>query len=97
MIFRKTPTIIIHCTSRCAVNGCEVSRLLIDNGSTINVYPFHVLTRLGYSKQNLGAYDNVKRDVLGLINLLIECGHVVRKIEFMVVEHKIVFSHLGIP
>lgn len=57
------------------------------------------MTKLGYSKENLAsssqvvrAYDNAKREVLGSIDLLIECGPVARKVEFTVIDIEACFK-----
>ena len=71
-----------------------IPRVLIDNGSAINVCPYRVLKKLGYTQENLKksssqvvrAYDNARRDVLGTIDLLIEYGPIARTVEFMVID-----------
>ncbi|XP_021747727.1 uncharacterized protein LOC110713586 [Chenopodium quinoa] len=49
----------LHITVRC--NGWTIPRVLVDNGSAINVCPYRVLTKLGHSKDDLAPSSQVVR------------------------------------
>ncbi|XP_056689874.1 uncharacterized protein [Spinacia oleracea] len=89
----------LHITVEC--NGWSILKVLIDNGSAINVCPYRSLKKLGHSKEDLTpsnqvvkAYDNAWRNVLGSIELLLEYGFVARNVEFVVIDIEACFNLL---
>ena len=74
---------------------------LIDNGSAINVFPLRTAQRLGISLEELQpstqvirAYDNTRRQALGVTWLDITTGPVKGKFMFHVMEAKTSFNLL---
>lgn len=60
--------------------GKRVPMVLVDNGSALNVCPFRTATCLGYQQkdfavlgQAIRAYDNTRREVMGIPGLRIQC------------------------
>jgi hypothetical protein len=73
--------------------GMIVSRVLIDNGSALNVCPFITLEKLGFSESDLSpsnmivrAFDGTRRETMGEIELPIEIGNVTFQIRFQVLQ-----------
>jgi hypothetical protein len=74
---------------------------LIDNGSAINVCPLRTAQKLGIPQeefkenaQSIRAYDNTRRETLGVIWLNIISGPVERKVKFHVMDIKTNFNLL---
>lgn len=74
---------------------------MCDNGSTINVCPLRVATRLGITKEEMAespitvrAYDNSKREVLGTVTLEIQIGPITFPIQFQVIDISASFNLL---
>lgn len=71
----------------------SIPMALVDNGSTINVCPLRVAQRLGISQsefaesnQAIRAYDNTRRNTLGVIFLNVKTGPIDRKVKFHVLD-----------
>ncbi len=69
----------LHVTVKC--KGCMVAKVLIDNGSALNVLPNLTLARFPVdasgvcqSTMIVKAFDGTKRDVLGDIDLPLQIG-----------------------
>ncbi len=61
--------------------GCIVAKVLIDNGSALNVLPNATLARLPVDRSNIRqsaivvrAFDGTRREVLGDIDLPLQIG-----------------------
>ena len=73
--------------------GMIVSRVLIDNGSALNICPFATLQRLGTDSTTLQnssvivrAFDGSRRETMGEIELPVEIGPVIFAIKFQVLR-----------
>lgn len=73
--------------------GMVVARVLIDNGSALNVCPYQTLERLGldhtslrHSNITVRAFDGSTRETMGEIELPVEIGPVVFAINFQVLQ-----------
>ncbi|KAJ9184867.1 hypothetical protein P3X46_004552 [Hevea brasiliensis] len=69
----------LHVTAKC--KGCIVAKVLIDNGSALNVLPSATLARLPVDRSNIRqstmvvrAFDGTRREVLGDIDLPLQIG-----------------------
>ena len=74
-------------------NDCVISKVLIDNGSALNVCPLSTLekmdidpTRVRVTSMVVRAFDGTRREVLGEIDLPIEVGPQVHNINFQVLR-----------
>ena len=74
-------------------NDCIVSKVLIDNGSALNVCPLTTLekldiepTRVRATSMTVRAFDETRRKVLGEIDLPVEIGLQVYNINFQVLR-----------
>jgi hypothetical protein len=74
-------------------NDCIVSKVLIDNGSALNVCPLSTLekldidpTRVRVTSMVVRAFDGTRREVLGEIDLPVEVGPQVYNINFQVLR-----------
>ncbi|XP_058003769.1 uncharacterized protein LOC131180160 [Hevea brasiliensis] len=72
-----THTKALHVIVKC--RGCIIAKVLIDNGSALNVLPSATLAKLlvepsliRKSSMTVQAFDDTKRDVLGDIDLLLQ-------------------------
>ncbi|KAJ9182555.1 hypothetical protein P3X46_006539 [Hevea brasiliensis] len=81
----------LHVTVKC--KGCIVAKVLIDNGSALNVLPSATLARLpvdqSYIRQSamvVRAFDGTKREVLGDIDLPIQVGACTFNVTFQVMN-----------
>lgn len=73
--------------------GMIVARVLIDNGSALNVCPYSTLERLGmdesylhYSGMVVRAFDGSRRETMGEIELPVEIGSITFSIRFQVLK-----------
>ena len=73
--------------------GKRILMVLIDDGTTLNVCPLKTTSCLGLSvedfvltDQHVKAYDNSRREVLGIITLELTIGPMVKKVDFQVLN-----------
>ncbi|PKI48905.1 hypothetical protein CRG98_030681 [Punica granatum] len=85
----------------CKCNNHVVGRVMIDNGSALNVCPVSTLkqmnvdmSRIRASKTTVRAFDGSKRDVNGEIDLLIDVGPCSFSVTFQILERPNAFSLL---
>ena len=78
-----------------------MARVLVDNGSALNLCPLATLKRLGIdpstmqaAKTSVRAFDGVKKDVRGQINLELQIGPSVFDILFQVLDIPSAFNFL---
>lgn len=71
----------IHISARC--KGCTISRILVDNGSSLNVMPKSTLNQMLIENSHIRpspmivrAFDGTIREVIGSIELPMEIGPV---------------------
>ena len=69
--------------------GKKIPMVLIDNESALNVCPLKIASFLGLSienfvqtEQHVRAYDNSRREVLGIVKLELTIGPMIKKVEF---------------
>ena len=69
----------LHVTVIC--RGKVVNRVLVDDGSGLNICPLSILKQLRFdlrklekNKVNVRAFDGVQRDTLGAVNLTLQMG-----------------------
>ncbi|KAE8694017.1 hypothetical protein F3Y22_tig00110788pilonHSYRG00276 [Hibiscus syriacus] len=81
----------LHITVRC--KGHVLSRVLIDNGSALNVMPLVTLKKLPVDstlmrscQSVVRAFDGTKREVLGKINIPLTIGPAIYEVEFLVMD-----------
>ncbi|KAK5847056.1 hypothetical protein PVK06_003358 [Gossypium arboreum] len=81
----------LHITTRC--RGYIIPNVLIDNGSTLNVIPLAILSRipmdLSYlrpSHSTVRAFDGTRREVMGKIEIPLEVGPYIYNVEFQVMD-----------
>jgi len=84
-------TKVLHVTIKC--KGCIVAKVLIDNGSTLNILPNATLARLlidlsaeCQSAMVVRAFDDIKREVLGDIDLPLHIGACTFNVTFQVMD-----------
>ncbi|XP_077222032.1 uncharacterized protein LOC143855865 [Tasmannia lanceolata] len=82
-------------------NEKKVPKVLVDNGSALNVCPLSTATALGSepsdfipSEQGILAYDGTRRGVVGTLAIEIQIGGEVFEIEFQVLDIKPSFNLL---
>ena len=72
-----------HITRRCTIVCCDkvMNHVLVDDGSGLNIFPLSTLRQLRFdlgkleqNQVNVRAFDEVKRDKLGTVNLIIQMG-----------------------
>ena len=75
--------------------------VLIDDGSALNVCPLKTTSCLGLSiedfvssGQHVRAYDNSRREVLGIVTLELTIGPMIQKVEFQVLNIALCFNML---
>ena len=75
--------------------------VLLDNGSTLNVYPLATTIALGFSPSNFGpstqtvrAYDGTQRTVMGIITTHVMIGPVRYSVLFQVLKIQSSFNLL---
>ncbi len=80
--------------------GKRVPMVLVDNGSALNVCPFRTATCLGYQQksfavlgQAIRAYDNTRREVMGIPALEFTAGPVLFKEKFQVLYIPVIYDH----
>ena len=83
------------------VKGKRIPMVLIDDGSALNVCPLKIASCLGLSigdfmsiDQHVKAYDNSRREVLGIVTLELIMGPMIKKVEFQVVNIALCFNML---
>ncbi|XP_075654945.1 uncharacterized protein LOC142625128 [Castanea sativa] len=71
----------------------KIPMVLIDDGSALNVCPLKIVSSLGLdiedfvpTNQHVRAYDNSRREVLGIITLELTIGLMVKKVDFKVLN-----------
>ncbi|XP_017974534.1 PREDICTED: uncharacterized protein LOC108661595 [Theobroma cacao] len=81
----------LHITTKC--KGCTVTKVLFDNGSSLNVIPMRTLARLpidmSYMRKSqmiVRAFDGTRRAVVGDIEIPIEIDLCTFTIEFQVMD-----------
>ncbi|KAF2322611.1 hypothetical protein GH714_022501 [Hevea brasiliensis] len=75
------------------VGGWKVPCVMIDDGSAINVCPLKILPKLGISMSELTgsdlvirAYDDSKRNVIGVFKTMVKVGPIETEVEFTVLD-----------
>ncbi|KAF2289217.1 hypothetical protein GH714_029918 [Hevea brasiliensis] len=83
------------------VGGWKVPCVMIDDGSAINVCPLKILPKLGISMSELTgsdlvirAYDDSKRNVIGVFKTMVKVGPIETEVEFTVLDIPMTFSLL---
>ncbi|XP_057986706.1 uncharacterized protein LOC131171253 [Hevea brasiliensis] len=83
------------------VGGWKVPCVMIDDGSAINVCPLKILPKLGISMSELTgsdlvirAYDDSKRNVIGVLKIMVKVGPIETEVEFTVLDIPMTFSLL---
>ncbi|KAF2298361.1 hypothetical protein GH714_023090 [Hevea brasiliensis] len=83
------------------VRGWKVPCVMIDDGSAINVCPSKILPKLEISMSELTgsdlvirAYDDSKRNMIGVFKTMVKVGLVETKVEFTVLDIPMTFSLL---
>ena len=73
--------------------GKRIPMVLIDDGSSLNMFPLKTASCLGLSiedfvptNRHVRAYDNSRREVLGTITLELTIGPMIKKVEFQVLN-----------
>jgi len=81
----------LHVIVKC--KGCIVAKVLIDNGSALNVLPNTTLARLSVDRSNIRqsamvvrAFDGTRREVLGDIDLPLQIGACTFNVTFQVMN-----------
>ena len=89
----------LHITLKCMEKWIPV--VLVDYGSALNVCPLRTMQCLGInssemtpSKQGIRAYDNTKREVLGVVILPVTIGPLKSDIQFQVLDVNTSFNLL---
>ena len=80
-------TKVLHITTK--VKDCTLPKVLIDNGSSLNVMPLSTLTRLSVDKSYIKhthivvrAFDGTRREVTGEIEIEMQIGPCTFNVEF---------------
>ena len=75
--------------------------VLINDRSSLNVHPLKIASCLGLSikdfmptDQQVRAYDNSRREVLGIVTLELTIGPMIKKVEFQVLNIASCFNML---
>jgi len=81
----------LHVTAKC--KGCIVAKVLIDNGSALNVLPNATLAKLPVDRSNIRqsvmvirAFDSTRREVVGDIDLPLQIGACTFDVTFQVMD-----------
>ncbi|XP_069145180.1 uncharacterized protein [Solanum lycopersicum] len=81
----------LHITVIC--RGKVINRVLVDEGSGLNICPLSTLKQLRFdlgkleqNQVNVRAFDGVQRDTLGAVNLTIQMGPTEFKAKFQVLD-----------
>ncbi|XP_027166738.1 uncharacterized protein LOC113766785 [Coffea eugenioides] len=82
-------------------NGKLLPRVLIDNGSALNICPWNTLVKLGVQEAKLRrsttvvrGFDGAKRESMGEVNLVLEIGPAQFQIMCQVMDFSIVYNIL---
>ena len=77
----------LHITTK--VKDCTLPKVLIDNGSSLNVMPLSTLMRLSvnrsymkHTKTVVRAFDGTRREVIGEIEIEVQIGPCTFNVEF---------------
>ena len=80
--------------------GKRIPMVLIDDGSALNVCPLKTVSCLGLSiedfvpsNQHVRAYDNNRREVLGIVMLELTIGPMIKKNGILSIEHSFMLQH----
>ena len=83
----RRSTNALHITTK--VKDCTLPKVLIDNGSSLNVMPLSTLMRLPvdrsymkYTDTVVRAFDNTRREVTGEIEIKMQIGPCTFNVEF---------------
>ena len=86
---------------RAKVRGKKTSCVMMDDGSSINVCPLKILSRLGMkttdlspSNMTIKAYDDSKRGVEGTFAAVVKVGSIEEEVEFTVLDIPATFALL---
>ena len=89
----------LHITTK--VKDCTLPKVLIDNGSLLNVMPLSTLIRLPvdrsymkHSKTVVRAFDGIRRDVTGEIEIEMQIGPCTFNVEFQVMDISPSYNYL---
>ena len=89
----------LHITAK--VKDCTLSKVLIDNGSSLNVMPLSTLMRLlvdrSYMKHThtvVRAFDGTRREVNWEIEIKMQIGPCIFKVEFQVMDISPSYNYL---
>ena len=81
--------------------GKRIPMVLIHDGSSLNMCPLKIASCLGLriedfvpTNQHLRAYDNSRREVLGIVTLELTIGMMIKKVEFQVLNIASCFNML---
>ena len=73
--------------------GCRVPSVLLDNGSSLNVYPLATAIALGYGlidfetfTQTVRTYDSTRREVMGTFTLELMIGPIIFQVMFQILR-----------
>ncbi|XP_052484826.1 uncharacterized protein LOC128039929 [Gossypium raimondii] len=93
------PTKALHITTHC--KGYMLSRVLIDNGSALNVLPLSTLNSLPVDNSHMKmcqnvvrAFDGIERGVMGRIEIPLLIGATTYEVDFLVMDIKSSYSCL---
>ena len=83
----RSSTKALHITTK--VKDCTLPKVLIDNGSSLNVMPLSTLIRLPvdrsymkHTKIMVKAFDDTRREVIGEIEIEVQIGPCTFNVEF---------------
>ena len=89
----------LHITTK--VKDCTLPKVLIDNGSSLNVIPLSTLMRLPvdrsymkHSKTIVRAFDGTRREVTGEIEIEMEIGPCTFNVEFQIMDISLSYNCL---
>ncbi|XP_016704154.1 uncharacterized protein [Gossypium hirsutum] len=89
----------LHITTRC--RGDTLPRVLIDNGSALNVLPLSTLNRLPVDSSHMKAcqnivraFDGTEKGVIGRIEIPLRIGPTTYEVEFLVTDIKPSYNYL---
>ena len=81
--------------------GKKILMVLIDDGSALNMCPLKIASFLGLSiedfvstDQHVRAYDNSRREVLGIVTLELIIRPMIKKVEFQILNIALCFNML---
>nr|XP_027067806.1 uncharacterized protein LOC113693472 [Coffea arabica] len=89
----------LHISVRC--NGKLLPRVLVDNGSALNICPWNTLTKLGFldvklrpSATVVRGFDGSRRESMGEIELILEIGPAQFQVTYQVMDFSSVYNIL---